>query len=109
MNLRAFFHQPADEHFTVPSNRESRVLEMVSKCSNPVCSAPFLYLHSGKLFRFDTPNGPQAKEAPRPPKKIEFFWLCNACVTKFTVVREAAAGTRVVALPPRTRGAAAGL
>ena len=109
MNLRAFFHQPADEHFTVPSNRESRVLEMVSKCSNPFCSAAFLYLHTGKLFRFDTPNGPQAKDSPRVPKKIEFFWLCDACVTRFTVVQEAAAGTRVISLHPPARGAAAGL
>jgi len=27
---------------------------MVSKCANPNCSAPFLYLHQGKLFRLET-------------------------------------------------------
>jgi hypothetical protein len=82
---------------------------MVSKCSNRVCAAPFLYLHTGKLFRFDMPNGSQAKDSPGRSKKIEFFWLCEACVTQFTMVQEATAGTRVVALHPRTRGAAAGL
>ncbi len=83
---------------------------MVSKCSNPDCSIPFLYLHSGKLFRFDTPNGPQDQDSPRSPKRIEFFWLCDACVREFTIVQEPAVGGRVVSLHrPRTRGAAAGL
>ena len=27
---------------------------MLSKCANPGCPAPFLYLHEGKLFRLDT-------------------------------------------------------
>ncbi len=26
---------------------------MLSKCANPGCPAPFLYLHEGKLFRMD--------------------------------------------------------
>ena len=26
---------------------------MISKCANPGCSTRFLYLHSGKLFRFE--------------------------------------------------------
>jgi len=65
---------------------------MVSKCSNPDCSIPFLYLHSGKLFRFDTPNGPQDQDSPRSLKRIEFFWLCDACVREFTIVQEPAVG-----------------
>ena len=27
---------------------------MLSKCANPGCTATFLYLHRGKLFRLDT-------------------------------------------------------
>jgi hypothetical protein len=87
---------------------------MVSKCSNPDCSASFLYLHAGKLFRFDVPveqtGGGWGN--PKPVKKVEFFWLCAACVTKFTFVADAAIGprvvARVVALQPRALAAAAG-
>lgn len=83
---------------------------MVSKCSNPVCSASFLYLHTGKLFRFDSPREqPPATDLVGPHKKIEFFWLCEACVMKFTIVRDAAAGTRVIPLGQRTLAASAGL
>jgi hypothetical protein len=83
---------------------------MVSKCSNPDCSASFLYLRAGKLFRFDVPveqtGGGWGN--PKPVKKVEFFWLCATCVTKFTFVADAAIGPRVVALQPRARAAAAG-
>jgi hypothetical protein len=80
---------------------------MVSKCSNPACSASFLYLHTGKLFRFDTANGQRAADSPRPPKKLEFFWLCEACVTEFTLIPDAAIGTRVVSLHQSARAAVA--
>jgi len=33
---------------------------MISKCANPACSARFLYLHEGKLFRFER----EAKKTP---------------------------------------------
>lgn len=84
---------------------------MVSKCSNPLCSASFLYLHAGKLFRFDTPNGHEAGDwdAPKPLNRVQFFWLCESCVTKFTLVRDAGMGARVVALEARARAAVAGL
>jgi hypothetical protein len=84
---------------------------MLSKCSNPGCSANFRYLHSGRLFRFDPrvcaagDNG-TTWEAP---KKVEFFWLCEACAGKFTLVPDGPAGTRVVALQRRAMGAAAAL
>ena len=26
---------------------------MISKCANPACSSRFLYLHEGKLYRFE--------------------------------------------------------
>ncbi len=84
---------------------------MVSKCSNPLCSSPFLYFHYGKLFRFDRPNGHEATDwgARKPVQKVEFFWLCEACVTKFTLVTDAGLGARVVALQGRARAAGAGL
>jgi hypothetical protein len=84
---------------------------MVSKCSNPLCSASFLYLHSGKLFRFDTPGERMETgwNSPKLPKRVEFFWLCEACGTKFTLVTDAEIGARVVPLPRKARAAAAAL
>jgi hypothetical protein len=84
---------------------------MVSKCSNSLCSASFLYLRRGKVFRFDQPDGRQAAGwgAPKSVPKVEFFWLCEACVKSFTLVRDAGAGARVVTLKARARGASAGL
>ena len=84
---------------------------MVSKCSNPVCTASFLYLHAGKLFRFDTRSEHVAADwdAPKPVKRVQFFWLCESCVTKFTLVRDAGMDARVVALEARARAAVAGL
>ena len=89
----------------------SRVSQMVSKCSNPHCSASFRYLRTGKLFRFDTPSGHDGGDwgGPKPVKRVEFFWLCEDCVTKFTLVTDAGLGARVVSLQPRARSAAAGL
>ena len=82
---------------------------MVSKCSNPVCSASFLYLHSGKLFRFDTGHGQAGKDwgARKPVRAVEFFWLCDECVTQFTLVTDAEIGARVVALQARAHAATA--
>jgi hypothetical protein len=82
---------------------------MVSKCSNSRCSASFLYLHTGKLFRFDTPNGKAGTDwdAPKPLNRVEFFWLCEACAMQFTLVTDANIGARVVALHTRAQAATA--
>lgn len=64
---------------------------MLSKCANPGCSAAFLYLSRGKLYRWETataPNGrtfgadPQAQSTSR---RLEFFWLCEDCATTMTL------------------------
>jgi hypothetical protein len=65
---------------------------MLSKCANPGCSASFLYLHQGKLFRLET-NGngdntridgadPHGKNSSR---RLEYFWLCDECASVMTV------------------------
>jgi hypothetical protein len=52
---------------------------MLSKCANPGCPAPFLYLHQGRLFRFDFGSDSPAGQSGR---NLEFFWLCDQCATK---------------------------
>ena len=110
MNFGLIIQRCAQPHFALPSVRVQGC-PMVSKCSNPRCSASFRYLRTGKLFRFDTPSGHEAGDwgGPKPVKRVEFFWLCEDCVTKFTLVTDAGLGARMVSLPQRARSAAAGL
>jgi len=62
---------------------------MLSKCANPGCSASFLYLHQGKLFRFESSgNGSDAHADPQskhPSRRLEYFWLCDECASVMTV------------------------
>ena len=48
---------------------------MLSKCSNPFCSAPFLYLRDGELFRLEA----DPKRRSGRPGRLEYFWLCGEC------------------------------
>ncbi len=48
---------------------------MLAKCANPSCSASFLHLADGRLFRLET-----EPRFPRPnSRETEYFWLCEAC------------------------------
>jgi hypothetical protein len=78
---------------------------MISKCANPACSARFLYLHEGKLFRFER----ESKEGPelllgfdptfrKHSRSVEFYWLCETCASTMTLVRKAG-GIRPQRLP----------
>ena len=65
---------------------------MISKCANPACSARFLYLREGKLFRFER----EAQDDTQPllgfdptlhkhSTGVEFFWLCETCAATMTL------------------------
>jgi hypothetical protein len=65
---------------------------MLSKCANPSCSASFRYFHEGRLFRIETSTGPGPGEnaAPaKPPRRVEFFWLCDRCAPQMTLEHDA--------------------
>ena len=100
------FSQRAGHHIRRTIEAASEGAAMVSKCSNPNCSASFLYLHTGKLFRFDEPN---RRPAEKQNQKVQFFWLCQACAPKFSLVRDADTGARLVLLDMRARAASAAL
>jgi hypothetical protein len=110
LNLRALFHRPANEDFPVPFGLEITRGQMLSKCSNPGCSATFRRLRTGKLFRFDSPHRQLSENGtiPKPPRGVEFFWLCETCAPNFTLVSNSTEGTRVVSIAGRARGAATG-
>jgi hypothetical protein len=85
---------------------------MVSKCANPGCSNPFLYLHQGKLFRMETDaidaNNPASGADPankKPSRRIEFYWLCNDCAAAMTLIYDKGMGVTTKSLD-RVRGAA---
>jgi len=58
---------------------------MLYKCANEACSVPFRRLREGKLFQVETElfreRGSRiaASRRARPCRKIEHFWLCDAC------------------------------
>ncbi|MGH9524014.1 MAG: hypothetical protein ACRD3E_15940 [Terriglobales bacterium] len=56
---------------------------MVSKCANPACSAPFLYLHDGRIFAV-RPAGPA--RSGMGAAVVERYWLCGACAEEMTLV-----------------------
>jgi len=76
---------------------------MLSKCSNPRCSAQFSYLHQGKLFRRDSleatggnvPTSRDDREMDMPARHIEFFWLCDDCATAMTLTFDRSVGVTV--------------
>jgi hypothetical protein len=74
---------------------------VVAKCANAACSAPFLYLREGKIFRMEFavdrhPRGPVLAKNPKPVRKIEHLWLCGPCSTTLTLVMN---GDRVETAP----------
>jgi hypothetical protein len=85
---------------------------MISKCANPACTAHFLYLHEGKLFRVlhgsEEPPALQMGIDPTVRKRVqrvEFFWLCSACSARMTVKYEKGSGIVVRPLGKAFRAA----
>jgi hypothetical protein len=73
---------------------------MISKCANPSCSVPFLYLHEGRIFAAHS-------TAAARSAAVERYWLCDACAQTMTLVLHANA-VQIRKLPEPGRAAAAG-
>jgi len=54
---------------------------MLATCTNPSCSARFLYLAEGKLFRLDIDPTVRSLDG----KALEYFWLCGGCSAAMTL------------------------
>jgi len=63
---------------------------MLSKCANSECSAVFLYLRQGKLFKLETGVNPTNHHDVK--RKLEYFWLCEKCCQSLTLTYDRAAG-----------------
>ena len=58
---------------------------MVDKCANPDCKTPFRYFRDGKLFAAHRPVKKKAS-SDSPGIAVEFFWLCESCCARMTLV-----------------------
>ena len=61
---------------------------MLSKCASPLCSASFLHLADGRLFRLETEPAFPSSNA----RETEYFWVCEPC-SAVTTLRLADDGT----------------
>jgi hypothetical protein len=55
---------------------------MTTHCANPACGARFQYFRTGKVYLIDFKS---AYPALRPPRDMEYFWLCGNCSPKMRV------------------------
>lgn len=75
---------------------------MIEKCANPDCPAIFRRLRDGRVFIKEIEAGPTS-DAKRQPRQIHYYWLCNSCCRRMTVIAEKGKGIRVVPLPTSAR------
>jgi hypothetical protein len=83
---------------------------MLSKCANPSCSTPLVYLREGKIFMMEN-AGPQPAQTSDEgksllPPRVEHFWLCGPCSTEMTLVYDRKRGVQVLPKTPKRAQAA---
>ena len=73
---------------------------MLHKCANPSCENAFLKLTQGKLFLVETDQAYArglSIVSKRTQRRIEHYWLCDACAPVLTLAYERGRG--IVAVP----------
>jgi len=70
---------------------------MVDKCANSKCPQELRYLRDGKLFVFEVGGG-RSVYGHALTRRLEHFWLCSACATRFTLKL----GSRGIQLVPHS-------
>ena len=82
---------------------------MLYKCANEACNTPFRRLRDGKLFQVETeyiagrePSSTPSRRA-RPWRRIEHYWLCDACSPFVTLTFDRNRGVITVPLPDGAR------
>lgn len=80
---------------------------MLHKCANEACNTRFRHLREGKLFQVETDyfagRGPSpALRKRRPLRRIEHYWLCDACAPFVTLTFDESRGVITVPLPDGT-------
>ncbi|MGC2695220.1 MAG: hypothetical protein WA738_05455 [Candidatus Angelobacter sp.] len=85
---------------------------MLSKCANPSCSTPLVYLREGKIFMLEAAPQSQPSSALSPAtrksvNRVEHFWLCGPCSAQLTLAYDRHQGVQVVPKELRVLRAAA--
>jgi hypothetical protein len=76
---------------------------MLAKCANPTCSTPLVNLREGKIFMVESPQlkldvmGPTK---PKPPNRVEHFWLCGPCSNEMTITYDRQRGVEIIRKNP---------
>lgn len=72
---------------------------MLSKCANPTCSTPLVYLREGKIFMVESPQ-PQLEvlnaAKPKASSRVEHFWLCGPCSGQMTITYDRQRGVKII-------------
>lgn len=73
---------------------------MLSKCANPTCSTPLVYLREGKIFMMEQNPQPEVRRngpvLVKASNRVEHFWLCGPCAAKMTITYDHQLGVVVV-------------
>ena len=74
---------------------------MLSKCANPSCSTPLVYLREGKIFMMEQAPGPESAGTPEKGKhvssaRVEHFWLCGPCSAEMTLAYDKKGGVLIL-------------
>jgi len=86
---------------------------MLSKCANPSCSTPLVYLREGKIFMMEHNYRAQLRSEgpvlvkPQSANRVEHFWLCGPCSSRMTLIYDSEQGVQVTAKPRKAAGIAA--
>jgi len=78
---------------------------MLYKCANEACNTPFRRLREGKLFQVETEYfagrgpSPTLSRRARPWRRVEHYWLCDACSPFVTLTFDRERGVITVPLP----------
>src|SRR5215475_15030120 len=79
--------------------------KMLYKCANESCNTPFRRLREGKLFHVETEfftghnSSGNVARRNRPTRRIEHYWLCDACSPFVTLTFDQGRGVITVPLP----------
>ena len=75
---------------------------MLAKCANAVCNTPFRRLSEGKLFLLQgegmSNREPLDVQKAKPPRRVEYFWLCSDCARMVTLTFNSTTGVTTVPL-----------
>jgi len=72
---------------------------MLTKCANPSCCTPLVYLREGKIFMVESPR-PQfellGQTKLKAQNRVEHFWLCGPCSNEMTLTYDRQRGVEII-------------